>query len=228
MLRLSPHDGATRLTLVRHLETDESLRGRAYGALDVPLSARGVRQAEQLASSLEALPLEAVYSSPLRRALETAGPVARRHGLEPIATEALRELDFGEVEGLLYEEVEANRPELFSSWMREPTRTTFPGGESFADLRARVLPAVEQIRTAHAGRAVAVVSHGGVIRTILADALALAEDAVFRLDQSCGGVSVVDWLGEVPLVRLVNATFPIWELHHRQRPVRRRGGARRG
>jgi broad specificity phosphatase PhoE len=68
---------------------------------------------------------------------------------------------------------------------------------------------VEQIRTGHAGQTVAVVSHGGVIRTILADALALADDAVFRLDQSCGGVSIVDWLGEVPLVRLVNATFPI-------------------
>jgi alpha-ribazole phosphatase len=207
MLRLPRQDGATRLTLVRHLETDESLRGRAYGALDVPLSARALRQAEDLASSLEGMPFAAVYSSPLGRALETAGPVASRHGLVPIANEALRELDFGEVEGLLYQEVEANRPELFSSWMREPTRTAFPGGESFADLRARVRPAVEQIRTAYAGKTVAVVSHGGVIRTILADALALADDAVFWLDQSCGGVSVIDWLGEVPLLRLVNATF---------------------
>jgi broad specificity phosphatase PhoE len=90
--------------------------------------------------------------------------------------------------------------------MREPTQTTFPGGESFAGLRARVLPAAEEIRLRHPGATIAVVAHGGVIRAIVAAALGLADDALFRLDQSLGGVSVIDWIGETPLVRVINAT----------------------
>lgn len=205
MLHLPKRDGATRLVLIRHLDTDDSLRGRVHGALDVPLSPGGSRRSEFLASWLEGIPLEAVYSSPLRRALDTARPLAARHGLVPIAHAGLREVDFGDLEGRLYEEVEASRPELFRSWMEEPMRTRFPGGESFADLRARTLAAVKEIRLRHPRAAIAVVAHGGVTRTVLAHALTLPDEALFRLEQSYGGVSVVDWLGDVPLVRLVNA-----------------------
>jgi alpha-ribazole phosphatase len=91
--------------------------------------------------------------------------------------------------------------------METPTRVRFPGGEAFADLRGRVLAASAEIRAAHAGEAVALVAHGGVVRVILADALGLAEEAIFRLAQSHGGVSVVDWLGGEPVVRVVNAVL---------------------
>jgi broad specificity phosphatase PhoE len=192
--------------LVRHLDPDESVRGRAYGALDAPLAPAARRRAELLARQLEVLPLAAVYSSPLRRARDTAAPIAARHGLVPVTHDGLREIEFGELEGRLYEEIEVGWPELFRSWMEEPTRTRFPGGESFADLRARVLAASDEIRGRHTGATIAVVAHGGVTRTVLAAALTMPDEALFRLDQCYGGVSVVDWFGDVPLVRLVNAT----------------------
>ena len=207
MLALPDRGEATRVVLVRHAETEESARGRCYGRLDVRLSPRGLRQAQGLAVALADVPLAAVYASPLARAVDTARPVAAARGLEPIVLDALAELDFGEVEGLRYDEIEAERPELFRAWMDEPARVCFPGGEGLSDLRVRVLPALEQIRARHEREAVAVVAHGGVIRVVLAEALDFEDGALFRLDQAEGGVSVVDWLEGVPLVRVANATL---------------------
>ena len=207
MLALPERGEATRIVLVRHAETEESARGRCYGRLDVRLSQRGLQQAEALAASLAGLGLAAVYASPLARALDTARPIAAAHGLEPSVLDALAELDFGEVEGLRVDEMEAERPELFHAWMDDTAQVRFPCGEGLADLRGRVLPALVEIRARHERQAVAVVAHGGVIRVVLADALGLGDGALFRLDQAEGGVSVVDWLDGVPLLRVANATL---------------------
>ena len=207
MLGLPDRGEATRLLLVRHEETDGSMRGRCYGNLDVPLSDAGRQRAEELGTVLSELPLTAVYSSPLSRSLGTAAAIAAVQRLDVLAEERLREIDFGELEGLTYDEVRAERPELYRAWMETPTRVRFPGGEAFTDLQRRVLAAAAEIRSRHDGEAVAIVAHGGVVRVVLADALGLADEAIFRLGQSHGGVSVVDWLEEAPVVRLVNAVL---------------------
>jgi alpha-ribazole phosphatase len=207
MLGLAPQAGATRLLLVRHCETEAAMRGRCYGRLDVPLSPEGRRQAEALESALADVPLAAVYASPLARALDTAAAIAARHGLEAMAVDGLRELDFGVLEGLAYDEIRAERPGLYREWMEAPASVRFPGGESFGDLRARVLPAVSELRGRHEGEVVALVAHGGVVRVVLADALGLEDGAVFRLGQSPGGLTVVDWTGGAPVVPLVNAVL---------------------
>jgi alpha-ribazole phosphatase len=204
MLRLPPQDGATRLLLIRHLEPDRSVHGRAYGSLDAPLSALARDQAAKLAQALDGVRLDAVYTSPRRRALETATPLAVQRQLVPVVHEGLREIDFGEIEGSRYEEVEKDRPDLFRSWMSHPTGVSFPGGESFADLRLRVLGAAEEILARHPGSAVALVAHGGVTRAIVAASLSMPDEALFRLDQAYGAVSVVDWFGEAPVVRALN------------------------
>jgi probable phosphoglycerate mutase len=206
MLRLPPQDGATRLLLIRHLEPDRSVHGRAYGSLDAPLSALAREQAAKLARALDGVHLDAVYASPLRRALETATPLAVHRKLVPVVHEGLREIDFGEVEGSRYEEVEESSPGLFRSWMSDPTGVSFPGGESFAELRLRVLAAAEEIRERHRGSAVALVAHGGVTRVIVAASLSMPDEALFRLDLAYGSVSVVDWLGETPILRVLNAS----------------------
>ena len=194
----------TRLVLVRHAEPDQSALGRCYGRLDVPLSPAGRRQAEELGASLTGLSPAAVYASPLARALETARPIAAAFGLEPVVHDGLSEIDFGELEGMRYEEIAAERPALFRVWMERPAEVRFPGGESLAELRARSLAAVDEIRERHEGEIVAVVSHGGVLRAVLADALGLPDGALFRLHQAYGGVTVIDWVEGTPVVRAVN------------------------
>jgi broad specificity phosphatase PhoE len=207
MLRLPQQDGATRLLLIRHLEPDRSVHGRAYGSLDARLSDLAREKAAKLAQALDGVHLDAVYASPLRRALETATPLAVHRRLVPVVHEGLREIDFGEIEGSRYEEVEQGRPDLFRSWMSDPTGVSFPGGESFAEVRLRVLAAVEEIRARHRGGGIALVAHGGVTRAIVAASLSMPDEALFRLDQAYGAVSVVDWLGETPILRVLNASI---------------------
>ena len=191
-----------RLVLVRHALTAEH-RVRVVGRLDVPLSADGRAQAERLADRLATEPVAAVYSSPLARALDTARPLAGRLGLEHVPVADLRELDFGELDGLMLEEVEQRYPS-FLPWTEAPAAVEFPGGESVAALTRRAVTAVRAIAAAHQGETAVVVSHGVTLRAVLADALGMELDSMFRLDVTHGGISVVEWYGDRPLVRSVN------------------------
>ncbi|MGH3023712.1 MAG: alpha-ribazole phosphatase, partial [Gaiellaceae bacterium] len=201
---LPDRGAATRLVLVRHAETDTSAEGRCYGRLDVGLSAEGRRRSEELGAALAATPLAAVYSSPSTRALDTAVAVASPQGLAPVVDDRLFEIDFGELEGLTFDEIRRRWAALYREWMERPTQVTFPGGESFADLRSRVLSAVARIRERHEADAVAVVAHGGVVRVVLAEVLELPERAIFRFGLDFGGVTVVDWLDGTAVMRAVN------------------------
>jgi ribonuclease H / adenosylcobalamin/alpha-ribazole phosphatase len=193
-----------RLIFVRHGEPDESMRDRVYGSLDPPLSPRGRAHAEQLAATLANEPVVAVYTSPLRRAQETAAPLARLLGLEALVDPDLREIDFGELEGLTAAEA-AERHPVAASWLSTPAAAAFPGGESVAAVRARTVAAAERIAARHPAETAAVFGHAVAIRTILVHALAMEPDALFRIDQSYGGISVVEWFDGNPFVRVVNA-----------------------
>jgi len=190
------------LVLIRHAKPDGSMRGRSYGRLDIPLSAAGRAQAAAIAERLREARLDAVFASPLRRALDTAAPLAEARGLDVVTREGLRELDFGALEGLTFDEIAQEHPTIYESWMNDPTQTRFPDGESFADLRERALAAAAEIRAEH--ERAAIVAHGGITRAILADALQMPAHAIFRLDQPYGAISVVEWMDGTPLVRGLN------------------------
>jgi alpha-ribazole phosphatase len=193
-----------RLVLVRHAETEEAARGRCYGSLDVGLSAKGRRQCARLAKELSGECFSAVVSSPRTRAVETAGPIAERHGLEVRVDPGLRELDFGELEGRTYDEIASSMPELYTAWMTQPTRVRFPGGESYADLERRALRAVEALRGELDGKAIVAVTHGGIVRALLADVLGIPDDRIFRIAVDPASISIVDWIGDVPTVVALN------------------------
>lgn len=202
-LNLPALDGCTRLIILRHTEPDEQITGRCYGSLDVPLSARGRRHARRLASTLDGV-IDTVISSPRIRASATADSIARPRGLAVLTDPRLRELDFGEFEGATYAAIEADHPAFWQQWMSTPTSVQFPGGEGHADLKHRVLSCVQDVRTRHAGRTTLLVTHGGVARTILAQALNMADADLFRIDQHHGALNVIDWFDDFPVVRLLN------------------------
>jgi alpha-ribazole phosphatase len=193
----------TRLVLVRHGEPDETVRGRCYGHLDPGLSPRGRRQMRQGRRVLRAAPPAIIYSSPCRRALESARHLAPRD-VKVVVDDRLREIDFGAFEGLPYDEIATRFPETYEEWMRHPTDVVFPGGESFPAMSARVREALDQLRRAHSGQRVVVVSHGGVNRIAIAHALGLEPSRIFRLDQGYGCVNIIDFFGDEPIVRMVN------------------------
>jgi alpha-ribazole phosphatase len=195
----------TKLVLVRHAEPEASAIGRCYGKLDVALSDEGRAQALRLAAWLQALPIDAVYASPRRRTVETAEALGHPVRIE----DDLREIDFGLFEGRPYHEIERDYPDLFRQWMQTPTRVEFPGGESFPRMKQRVLACVERLRLRHAGETIALVAHGGTCRIVLAEALRMADEDVFRLGQQYTGVSIVRYLDGYPILERMNATLSI-------------------
>ncbi|OJT19693.1 histidine phosphatase family protein [Archangium violaceum] len=199
--------GMTRMVLVRHGQPVEEMRGRCYGRLDVGLSSAGRLQAERAARFLAEAPLLRIYTSPRQRARESAAPLAELKGMTVDTEAAFREIDFGLFEGLSYEEAEQRYPQVYAEWMAHPTRVRFPGGESYPEMRERVLAAGRELRTRHAGETFVLVSHGGVNRTLLAEALGMPDANLFRMEQGYASVNIIDFYGDEPIVKLMNVTF---------------------
>lgn len=152
----------TTFILVRHGETDWNRDGRFQGHADPPLNARGRRQAQALADLLTGERIDAIYSSDLRRAYETAQAVAARRGLDVVVDPELRERDVGEWSGLTLPEIEERFPEELRRF-RDGGRSI---GESREALTDRVVGATRRIAAAHPDGQVLVVSHGGALRML--------------------------------------------------------------
>ena len=170
----------TTVWLARHGESDWNAAKRFQGHSDRPLTPRGRRQAEALASELaSSSSLSFIYTSPLRRALETAAVVGERVGLEPVPVEDLREVDVGSWTGLSRAEVEARFPDAFGRWL--DGGEGWDDGETYAEMSARVLAALVRISGPHPGGDLLVVSHGGPIRAIQAAAAGMDVHAYRKL-----------------------------------------------
>jgi 2,3-bisphosphoglycerate-dependent phosphoglycerate mutase len=171
--------GVVTLLLARHGESDWNRARRWQGFADRPLTRRGREQAAELAERLADIALDAVYSSDLQRARDTAAAVARTQGLEVATMRALREVDVGSWQGLTRDEAAARFPDGFRRW--QAGGNGWDDGESYGEMRARVLGAVDEIAARHEGGRVLVVAHGGPIRAIHAAALGLAVEAYRRI-----------------------------------------------
>lgn len=158
----------TKLILVRHGETIWHADNRYSGSSDIPLTDRGRRQADRLAAWAATARLDAVCSSPLTRARETAAASARATGLKPRVDERLRELDFGQGEGRTMAEMEQLFPDAIEAFRTDPVAHHLPGGEHPANAVARTVAALNDIRAQHpTGGRVLVVMHTTVIRLAL-------------------------------------------------------------
>lgn len=177
-----------KLYLVRHGEAEGS-EGRAVGHLDLPLSDLGTRNVEALAASWQGPSSVRLFASDLRRAADSARILARRFGVEPVLDARLREVSFGEWEGRLWDEVYESDRRRYDAWSERWWDLAPPGGESFADLAARVLA---WFRDLGDGADVIVVAHGGSIRALLVELLAIPRERAFDLQLSPARVSAVE------------------------------------
>jgi alpha-ribazole phosphatase/probable phosphoglycerate mutase len=194
----------TRLWLIRHGEPDAEVRGRCYGRLDVGLSDEGRRQLEDVARRLASEPFAAIYASPRARTHVSAEILACSHPCGVQIVDDLREIDFGDFEGQSYDDIARRYPDLYQRWMAHPTEAEFPNGESFASMRTRVTLAVAALVKRHAGESIALLTHGGAIRVVLAEALAIPPAHLFRLAQRYAAVNLIQFLGSYPVAELIN------------------------
>ena len=203
---------ATRIVAIRHGETAWNVEARLQGQLDIPLNAVGRRQAATLADALRDEGLAAVFASDLGRAWDTAGALAGPLGLPLVAERDLRERGFGTLEGLTRQQIDRDLPALARRWhSREPDFAP-AGAESLRLFQARCLAAVERLAAAHAGQAIALVSHGGVLDCLYRAATRVALDAprswplgnaaINRLLYTAQGLTLVGWGDSAHLDRL--------------------------
>lgn len=178
------------ILLARHGETDWNAENRFQGHADPPLNERGRAQARELAGKLRDERVDAVFTSPLRRARETAEIVAETLGLPVIEDEGLREVDVGEWQGLTRAEIEERYPDAFARWVAHG-----PGwerGETYEAMGERVLDALARIADGRAGERLLVVTHGGPVRAALARANGITQEEArrrTRVIDNCGMAS---------------------------------------
>ena len=183
----------TTVYLVRHGATDWNIDKRAQGTADIPLAEAGRLQAIHTANELEAFDVEAVYSSDLQRARDTALAIAARHGLEVIEDPDFREIDQGEWTGLPVEEIKRRWPDMWGPARHYNTR---PGGESPQQVRARALEGLRRVIDAHRDGAVVIVSHGGTIRWLSAEVLGYDDRRSARI-RGLGNGGIVSFEAEL-------------------------------
>lgn len=194
---------ATRLVAIRHGETDWNAAQRLQGWQDIPLNPLGRRQAAALGPALAGDGLVAVVASDLQRAWQTGAALADALGLPLVAEPGLRERGFGVLEGLTPAEIEATRPADALRWRTREPGYVPPGGESLLQVQARSLAAVDRVCARFAGRAVALVSHGGVVDLLYRAATRVALDRprswplgnalINRLLHTPQGLALVGW-----------------------------------
>ena len=194
----------TRCWLIRHGEPAPEARDRCYGSLDIELSPTGRAQMRQVAEDLGRERIAAIYASPRSRALESAEIIAAAASCPLEIVTDLREIHFGDLEGLPFHEIALRYPELYALWMRSPSQVRFPNGESFADLRHRVLRAFHIILQQHTNETICLISHGGVNRVLLAWTLEMPADYLFRLAQDYAAMNLLIVHREIPRVILMN------------------------
>lgn len=178
---------------------------RILGHKDTPLSGDGKRHWRKIARQLETLPVEAVYSSDLSRASWCAEFIASRRGLSAQSLKELREMDCGALDGMTREEAKAQYPEAFEGLRSDPVNYRIPEGETLQEVHDRVAPVVEGIRRG-SHECVLMVAHAVVNRSIICSALQLPLAYAYRIDQSYGGLSIIEYGGTHPLLHTINAS----------------------
>jgi broad specificity phosphatase PhoE/ribonuclease HI len=202
----APAGTPTVAWLLRHGETPLSLERRFSGQDDAALTDRGRAQAGAAARRLAELSVDAVISSPVRRARQTAEAVAVAMGLDVVIEPGFAESDFGDWQGFSFAEVHEQWPAQLQRWLEDPGASP-PGGESQAATDCRVRQARERMLSSYAGATVVVVSHVTPIKLLVRAALDAPAHAPFRMQMSPGSLSVIDWFDQGhDVLRLFNDT----------------------
>jgi alpha-ribazole phosphatase len=196
----------TRLYLVRHGQTAWNASRRYMGQYDEPLDATGLAQAAAVARRLKRQPFDAIYSSDLQRAWQTAARIAAGRPLEPQPEPRLREMNFGAWQGLTYAEIEQRDPQALAAWQQDPLLQAPPGGETLGELAGRVRELPGELRLAHSGQEVLLVAHGGPLRTLICLLLGLPAADYWRVNLDNCSISVLELYETSSIVCKLNDT----------------------
>ena len=194
-----------RLLLVRHGKTEWNEAGRYQGRSDIGLSATGVLEAEALAQRLAGERIDAAYCSDLKRAAGTARAILTGRDIEAVACEELREIDFGDLEGLTFDQIRQRDPQT-DWWTARDADMELPGGESIRQLSDRVSRFLARLGGQDEAQTVLVVAHGGTLRALMCLLLDLALEHLWQIGLDSASLSMVDMYSDRMVLSLLNDT----------------------
>lgn len=195
----------TRVFLIRHGVTAWNDEGKVLGQQDVPLSPAGIAQAQAAAAALAGIAISDVITSPLQRAIQSAEIIGQSCGIEVARDPRLIDFGLGQWTGHRYRDLEGN-PD-YQAFLADPLAERIPGGESLAEVRDRVVDAIEQaLQDSPTGDALAMITHAGVIRVLLSHYLGSHLGNYHRIRVNPGSISVLSFASasELPRVLAVN------------------------
>lgn len=182
----------SRLLLVRHGDTELNSAERYWGRNDVKLSATGFRQAEKLCHRLASEKIDAVYSSDLKRASVTAETIASGRQLNVITCAELREVNFGDIEGLTFDEVSRFYPEVTKLWAERNPKLKYPGGESLVEFNNRVSKFLSRLEKHTPEETILIVAHFGVLRILICHLLGIGLRHWWQIRLKLASLSILE------------------------------------
>ena len=193
-----------RLYLIRHGETDSNKSYRFQGQTDIELNAKGKVQAQLLAEHFKDIKLDKIYCS----ARQTAEPMAQTHGIAVETVDDIKEIAFGEWEGMTFDEINAKWPGEIDAFFKNPALCHVPGGENFTAVAARVEPFFKRCLTEMDDKDIAIVSHGGIIRVLLCLFLGVDLNNIWNFSVgNCSTSTLAKWRGFTTVLENTNATY---------------------
>jgi broad specificity phosphatase PhoE len=190
---LHPLEIVTTVYLLRHGATEETEKGKLYNDPSVELTERGRDQAKALGAWLNNIKPDVLACSTAKRVRSTAEIIANETGLTVVPIEHLNEWSVGDWEGRTYVDVKENDPDIYKAWSANPIDNAPPGGESITDLYERIRVQLKKVIKENEGKTIAIVSHAGVIRSILVEALGMPLINFWRISIPVGTVCKIDF-----------------------------------
>jgi len=196
----------TSIYLVRHGQTawnkEEIFRGRT----DIPLDETGLKQAELAAQYFDGTEIDAIYSSPLSRALQTAQKIAEFHNLKVQPLSGIIDMSFGDWEGRPHQEIREKDSKAYRQWVEEPHLVRLPGGEGLDDVRVRAMAALEEVIRKHPEKTLIFVSHRVICKVLICTVLGLDNSRFWQIAQDTTAINLIQYRKGKYILSLMNET----------------------
>jgi broad specificity phosphatase PhoE len=203
----------TRVYLVRHGTTDWNKEEIFRGRLDCKLNETGHSEARALAAYFTDIPFQAIYSSPLSRAMETAQAVAQAKALPVVPHPGFIDMDFGEWQGLPLREVREKYSDLYRLWRERPEAVHFPGGENLTQVRARAWEGLQKVLRDNPERTTLILSHRVVTKVLICAVLGLDDSHFWQIKQDTTAVNCIEYNRGSFVTSLINDTCHLKSIH---------------
>jgi probable phosphoglycerate mutase len=200
---------ANTIYIARHGQTNWNILGKTQGHGNSDLTDKGKEQAKQLAYALKEYPIDMIFTSDLGRAIETAQIIGDEIDVKVQETNALREMGFGEWEGLLIDEIKSNYASVYTTWRNEPHLAQIPGGETLHLIKDRVDSFIQSLNKKYDNKHILLVTHSVTVRVMLLAFLNSGMENIYRIKQDNTALNIVEYRDYGPVVIKMNDTSHI-------------------